>query len=127
MSTASTKPYLIRAIYEWCADHGQTPYLSVKVNSSTRVPMEYVREGEIVLNIGSSATQGLILGNESIQFSARFGGVPREIWIPVARVAGIFSKESGEGLFFQVEETDESPLPEDEPPTPSKPRLHIVK
>ena len=127
MSTASTRPYLIRAIYEWCTDHGQTPYLSVKVDSNTRVPFEYVKNGEIVLNIGPSATRGLVLGNESIQFSARFGGVPREIWIPVSRVAGIFSRESGEGLFFQAEESAEGTLPDDEPPQPSKPRLTIVK
>ncbi len=127
MSGSATKPYLIRAIYEWCTDNGQTPYLSVKVDSGTRVPIEYVKNGEIVLNIGSSATRGLVLGNDSIQFSARFGGVPREMWIPISRVAGIFSRESGEGLFFQVEETEGSALPEDEPPPPVKPRLTIVK
>ncbi|HQT26589.1 MAG TPA: ClpXP protease specificity-enhancing factor [Burkholderiales bacterium] len=127
MSTVSTKPYLIRAIYEWCADHGQTPHLSVKVDANTRVPIEYVKSGEIVLNIGTAATRNLVLGNDSIQFSARFGGVPREIWIPVSRVAGIFSRENGEGLFFQVDESEGGPLPDDEPPQPSKPRLTIVK
>ena len=128
MSAASTKPYLVRAIYEWCSDAGQTPYLSVKVDASTRVPAEFVKNGEIVLNIGPGATRALVLGNEVIQFSARFGGVSRDIWVPVSRVAGIFSKESGEGLFFQVDETEG--LPEDEPPPsapPPKPRLTIVK
>ena len=125
MSTASTKPYLIRAIYEWCSDSGMTPYLSVKTDDNTKVPMEFVKEGEIVLNIGVAATRGLVLGNDSIQFTARFGGIPRDIWIPVARVAGIFSKENGEGLFFQV---DGSSGPEHEPPpAPTKPKLHIVK
>lgn len=130
MSGAATKPYLIRAIYEWCSDHGQTPYLSVKVDSRTRVPVEFVKNGEIVLNIGPAATKGLVLGNDSIQFTARFGGVPREIWVPVSRIAGIFSKESGEGLFFQVdEEGDDGTLPDNEPTPPSggKPRLTLVK
>lgn len=91
------------------------------------MPLEFVKNGEIVLNISAGATKALVLGNDSIQFSARFGGVPREILIPISRVAGIFSKESGEGLFFQVEEEGE-PLPEDEPPpVGGKPRLHIVK
>lgn len=125
--SASTKPYLIRAIYEWCSDNGLTPYLSVKADSGTRVPVEFVKNGEIVLNIGAGATRGLILGNDSIQFSARFGGVPREVWVPISRVAGIFSKENGEGLFFQVEESENGKLPDDEPPQPGKPRLHIVK
>ncbi len=131
MSGAPTKPYLVRAIYEWCSDHGETPYLSVKVDSNTRVPMEFVKNGEIVLNIGASATRGLVLGNDSIQFSARFGGVPREVWIPVGRVAGIFSRESGEGLFFQVDESEGgAPPPPDEepkPPTGGRPKLTLVK
>lgn len=131
MSGAATKPYLIRAIHEWCSDQGETPYLSVKVDSRTHVPMEFVKNGEIVLNIGAAATKSLALDNDAIKFSARFGGVAREIWIPVSRVAGIFSKESGEGLFFQVEdEGDGGEFPDDEPTPPSgggKPFLTIVK
>jgi stringent starvation protein B len=103
-----------------------TPYLSVKTDDNTKVPMEFVKEGEIVLNIGVAATRGLVLGNDSIQFTARFGGVPRDIWVPVSRVAGIFSKENGEGLFFQVEGS-EGPVDEPPPPSPTKPKLHIVK
>ena len=101
MKEAPTTPYLIRAIWEWCVDNGFTPYIAVKVDSATRVPMEYVRNGEIVLNISPDATRNLKIGNELIQFSARFNGVSREVSVPVATVAGIFAKENGQGLAFQ--------------------------
>jgi stringent starvation protein B len=98
----STKPYLIRAIYEWCSDSGLTPYVVVKVDAYTKVPMEYVKNGEIVLNLSPDATHKLTMGNDVIQFSARFGGVSREISIPVDTVGGIFAKENGQGLFFET-------------------------
>ncbi|MBL8516914.1 MAG: ClpXP protease specificity-enhancing factor [Betaproteobacteria bacterium] len=109
MSVPSTKPYLIRAIYEWCAEAGLTPYLSVKVDSNTRVPLEYVKNGEIVLNISMSATRNLTISNDFVQFSARFNGASREVSVPVYAISGIFSRENGQGLFFQPEET---PAPE---------------
>src|ERR1044071_961992 len=99
----STRPYLIRAIYEWCSDSGLTPYLSVKVNAQTRVPPEFVKNGEIVLNIGADATRHLTLGNDVVQFSARFGGVSRECSVPVEAVTGIFARENNQGLFFPSE------------------------
>jgi stringent starvation protein B len=98
----STKPYMIRAIFEWCADSGFTPYIVVKVDPFTKVPMEYVKNGEIVLNLSPDATHKLTLGNDVIQFSARFGGVSREISIPVETVGGIFAKETAQGLFFDT-------------------------
>lgn len=98
----STTPYLLRAIWEWCVDNGYTPYVAVKVDSATRVPMEYVRNGEIVLNISPDATRNLKIGNDLIQFSARFNGVSREVSVPIAAVAGIFAKENGQGLAFQT-------------------------
>jgi stringent starvation protein B len=98
----STKPYMIRAIYEWCSDSGLTPYIVVKVDPFTKVPMEYVKNGEIVLNLSPDATHKLTLGNDVVQFSARFSGASREISIPVDAVAGIFAKESGQGLFFET-------------------------
>jgi stringent starvation protein B len=98
----STKPYMIRAIYEWCADSGYTPYIVVKVDRYTKVPMEYVKNGEIVLNLSPDATHKLTLGNDVIQFSARFAGVSREISIPVDAVGGIFAKETAQGLFFDT-------------------------
>jgi stringent starvation protein B len=138
MPDVSTKPYFIRAIYEWCSDCGFTPYLSVKVDESTRVPMEYVKNGEIVLNVSLNATRNLTINNELVQFSARFNGVSREISIPVDRVQGIFARENGQGAFFTVEAPaagEASPPPatahaEPEPPRPpaaGKARLKLIK
>mgnify|MGYP001565048399 FL=1 len=88
----STKPYLLRAIYEWCVDSGFTPYVSVVVDPQTRVPMEYARDGEIVLNIGPLATSHLLIGNDFIECTARFSGVARELLIPVTAVAAIYAR-----------------------------------
>jgi len=105
MSEISTKPYMLRAIYEWCTDSGFTPYLAVKVDAATTVPMEYVKKGEIVLNISYGATSGLKMDNEAIQFRARFGGVSREIYVPVHNVLAIYANENGQGMAFEVAET----------------------
>jgi len=101
----STKPYLIRAIHEWCADQGFTPYLAVKVDATTRVPREFVKDGEIVLNVGIEATHQLLMGNEEITFQARFGGRAFPVVVPIARVAAIYASENGEGMAFEVTET----------------------
>src|SRR6185312_10485162 len=103
MADVSTKPYFIRAIYEWCSDCGYTPYLSVRVDERTRIPLEYVKNGEIVLNVSLNATRNLTINNELVQFSARFNGVSREVSVPVDRVQGIFARENGQGAFFTVE------------------------
>ncbi|OHC64058.1 MAG: ClpXP protease specificity-enhancing factor [Rhodocyclales bacterium GWA2_65_19] len=100
----STKPYLIRAIHEWCADRGFTPYLSVSVDATTRVPREFVKDGEIVLNIGLEATNQLLMGNEEISFQARFGGRAFPVVVPIERVAAIYARENGEGMAFEVTE-----------------------
>ena len=99
-----TKPYLIRALYEWCVDSGHTPYLAVTVDARTRVPMEFVKDGEIVLNVAGSAVHKLAMGNDTIEFSARFNGVSRDISIPVAAVAGIYARETGQGMAFEIEQ-----------------------
>lgn len=99
----STKPYLIRAIHEWCTDNGLTPHLMVSVDEGTRVPMAYVRDGEIVLNINYSATKDLMIANDAITFSARFGGVANELYIPMCAVRGVFARENSQGMFFQPE------------------------
>ena len=99
----STKPYLLRALYEWCTDNGFTPYLAVKVDGSVRVPLEYVKNGEIVLNIGFDATNGLRIDNEAVHFKARFGGVARDLYVPVDRVAAIYARENGQGMAFPVD------------------------
>lgn len=135
MAEKSTKPYLIRAIHEWCSDSGLTPYLSVKVDAQTRVPAEHVKNGEIVLNIGSDATHRLTIGNERIQFAARFNGVSRECSIPIEAVTGIFAKENGQGLVFPREAAQEtaagSSAPDTTPPASptngGKPKLQIIK
>ena len=102
MPDLSTKPYMLRAIYEWCTDSGFTPYLAVKVDAGTTVPMEYVKKGEIVLNISFGATSGLKMDNDAIHFHARFGGVSREIYVPVHNVLAIYANENGQGMAFEV-------------------------
>ena len=112
MRELSTKPYLIRAIYEWCSDSGFTPYLSIKVDAQTRVPEEFVKNGEIILNVSHDAAHHLTLGDDLIQFSARFNGVSREVSIPVRAVQGIFAKETSKGILFPPEE--EAPTAQNE-------------
>jgi stringent starvation protein B len=102
MSEQSAKPYLIRAICEWCADNNLTPYLAVKVDRQTRVPASFVKNGEIVLNVSAGATRRLTVDNDRVQFSARFNGVSHEVSVPMAAVSGIFAKETGYGFAFKV-------------------------
>jgi len=98
----STRPYLLRALHDWCTDNGFTPYIAVFVDSGVQVPMEYVKNNEIVLNVGFEATSGLKLGNEFIEFRARFGGSAREIVVPVDHVVAIYARENGQGMAFPV-------------------------
>ncbi len=99
---SSTRPYLIRALHDWCTDNGFTPYIAICVGPQVQVPREYVKNNEIVLNIGFDATSGLRLGNETIEFKARFGGVAREIVVPVDHVVAIYARENGQGMAFPV-------------------------
>ena len=140
MYDSSTKPYLIRAIYEWCVDQSFTPYVAVQVDDQTKVPVEFIKDGQIVLNVSYTATRHLKIGNEFINFSARFNGSSRELEIPILAVIGIFAKENGQGMFFQATEeitasaevhpAEASPAPPN-PPPPDKPtrgsHLKIVK
>jgi stringent starvation protein B len=98
----STRPYLIRALHDWCTDNGFTPYIAVYVDASVQVPMEYVKNNEIVLNVGFEATTALKLGNEFIEFKARFSGLAREIVVPVDHVVAIYARENGQGMAFPV-------------------------
>ena len=150
LESPSTRPYLIRAMYEWCTDHSFTPYVAVKVDGSVQVPREFVQGGEIVLNISFDATSSLQLGNEFIEFKARFGGKPREIMVPINRVMAIYARENGQGMSFPVSDSplgqtvvgmdklasvpassssvsasaqDDQPVP----PTPSRPTLTRIK
>jgi stringent starvation protein B len=112
---SSTRPYLIRALHDWCTDNGFTPYIAVYVDGSVQVPIEYVKNNEIVLNIGFEATTALKLGNEVIEFKARFGGTSREIVVPVDHVIAIYARENGQGMAFPVP-TDASTAPPAEAP-----------
>lgn len=141
MSELSTRPYLIRAIYEWCTDSGLTPYLSIRVGRRTRVPMEFVKDGQIILNVSPASARNLTMGNDLIRFSARFGGVARDIEIPVGSVISIYARENAQGLSFPEPEGEEgvpdeatsgdvesTPPPDGEPPVPrGKPQLKIIK
>jgi stringent starvation protein B len=135
-----TKPYMVRAIHEWCVDNGFSPHLLVAVNARCRVPMAYVKDGEIVLNLNYSATKDLHIDNDAIVFSARFGGVSQNLYVPMGAVKGIFARENGQGMFFEpvlednthVDSGDAISEPEakektSETPAKKKPTLTIVK
>jgi len=119
----STRPYLIRALHDWCTDNGFTPYVAVFVDRSVQVPMEYVKNNEIVLNVGFEATSGLKLGNDYIEFKARFGGVARDIVVPVDHVVAIYARENGQGMAFPAPSADGSAV---EQPTPIEGRPDTV-
>lgn len=136
----STKPYLLRAIWEWCCDNGFTPHIAVAVDQRTRVPREFVRDGQIVLNLGPGATNKLQIGNEFVEFQARFGGVARELSVPIEQVAAIYARENGAGMAFDLDEEaalagqalearEAESDPEPEPPRPEagRPKLQRIK
>ena len=145
MSVASTKPYLLRALHEWCVDQGFTPYISVQVDAGTLVPRQYVRDGQIVLNLGAEAVQNLHLGNDLITCQARFGGVAQSLSIPVGNVAAIYARENGHGMAFEVtpgqsvradvapatvvDRSEQAVLttPAADKPSPAKPHLRRIK
>lgn len=108
----STKPYLLRAIYEWCVDQGLTPYITVVVDPWTRVPQQFVKNGQIVLNLGVDAVHQLSMGNEEITFQARFSGAAFPVVVPVNTVIAIFARENGQGMAFEVEPSTRSQLSE---------------
>jgi stringent starvation protein B len=150
MGETSTKPYLIRALHEWCSDNGYTPYITVQVDEHTLVPPGHVRDGQITLNVGTLATHRLVLGNEFIEFQARFGGVTENVSVPIGAVSAIYARETGTGMGFEVQpyEPGERPAlapvdepgaadapadstadtqPDDGPDAPKRPHLTIVK
>ncbi len=124
----SLKPYLIRSIYEWIVDNNKTPYLLVDATMEhTIVPSEFIKDGKIILNILPDAIQGLLLGNEEIEFSARFSGTPMQVRIPLPSVISIYAKENGKGMVFEKEDGEAPPPPEKNSSTPQKPTLRVVK
>lgn len=130
LQTTSTRPYLIRALHEWCGDNGLTPYVTVVVDNTVQVPREFVKDGEIVLNIGFEATTGLQLGNDFMEFKARFGGDVRDIFVPINQVVAIFAKENGQGMAFpRVDRSDTKVVQaaDEKPAKPAPARLAPVK
>ena len=145
MDLPSTKPYMLRALWDWCCDNGFTPYIAVDVDEHTRVPREFVRDGQIVLNLGPDATNRLQIGNDLIEFQARFNGVPRELSVPIDRVAAIYARENGAGMAFDVvsqsasaqartpidapvsSDDEESPEPPPTKPEGGRPKLQRIK
>ena len=126
----STRPYLIRALHDWCTDNGFTPYIAVFVDATVRVPSEYVKNNEIVLNVGFEATSALKLGNETIEFKARFGGSSREIVVPIGHVIAIYARENGQGMAFPMPTDAQKPTAEDTPPVAGAgrgPRLTLTE
>ena len=129
----SSRPYFIRAVYQWITDNGLTPYILVdNTVNYTDVPQEYVKDGRIILNVAPTAVRDLLLGNEAISFSARFSGVARPIYAPIQGVLAIYARENGKGIFFEqmgdLQPPPDSPEPPSGPkPTPKKPALKVVK
>ncbi|MBX7228624.1 MAG: ClpXP protease specificity-enhancing factor [Burkholderiaceae bacterium] len=121
MSETSIKPYFIRAVHQWCSDLGYTPYLSVLVNKQTQIPLEYVRNGEIVLNVGLLATSKLQLDNEFVSFQARFNGIAREIFVPISQITAIYARETGQGMFFETAQAPEQDSQMEATRVPSSP------
>jgi stringent starvation protein B len=125
LESSSTRPYLIRALYEWCTDNGFTPYVAVQVDDTVQVPREYVKNGEIVLNVSFDATSSLKLGNEFIEFKARFAGTAREIVVPIGRVIAIYARENGQGMAFPAPGSSSADGAATPPSPASAPRMPL--
>jgi stringent starvation protein B len=128
-----SRPYIMRALYEWIVDNDCTPYMLVDaLNDEVMVPRQFVKDGQIVLNISPGAVIDLIISNDAVTFNGRFGGVATDIYVPVSSVVGIYARENGQGMVFDPEEIERGPEPPDDDPTsPGKqdgrPSLKIVK
>ncbi len=124
----SSRPYLIRALYEWIVDNALTPHILVDASGeAVQVPRQHVEAGKIVLNIGPMAVQGLTLGNEQVSFRARFDGTPMEVIVPVSKVLAIYTRENGQGMMFGDEEAQPPEGPDEGGGPPDRPRLKVVK
>ena len=124
--SASTKPYLVRAIYEWCVAEQFTPYLLVKIDQNTLAPRAFIKDGKILLNLSPESIKDLLMGDEAITFTARFNGAPENLYLPISAIEVIYAKENGEGLFFEVKEDQEIDSKEIKK-SPNKPKLTLVK
>ena len=124
--SASTKPYLVRAIYEWCVAEQYTPFLLVKIDQNTLAPRAFIKDGKILLNLSPGSIKDLLMGDEAITFTARFNGAPENLYLPISTVEGVYAKENGEGLFFESKEDQELGSAETKK-IPNKPKLTLVK
>jgi stringent starvation protein B len=134
MSMTSSRPYMIRALYEWIVDNNCTPYILVDTHvQGVEVPQQHVnKDGQIILNIAPSALRDLFIGLEAISFSARFGGVPFNLYIPCSSVLGIYARENGQGMMFEIETNTKPPSPDPAPTSggdanQKRPSLRVVK
>lgn len=141
MVMSSSRPYMIRALYEWILDNSCTPYVLVSAKGSgVQVPLEHVKDGQIILNISPSAVQSFLINNDALEFSGRFSGVPTRVFVPIPSIVGIYAKENGQGMFFEFEEISPEPptvdaggtgVPEksakDNKPKTIRPSLRVVK
>ena len=134
MTMSSSRPYLVRALYEWILDNDSTPYILVNaLGDDVEVPKEHVKDGQIILNISPTAVQALNIDNDAIQFRGRFAGIPFQVYVPLPAVLGIYARENGQGMFFDVNDTDPEPpgpgkkTAEEQRPKPGKPSLRVVK
>lgn len=137
----SSRPYLVRALYEWIVDNDCTPHMLVNSDfPAVQVPQGFASDGQIVLNISPSAVRQLHMDNEAVSFEGRFGGVPHSLYVPIGAILGIYARENGQGMVFDLEspfeggdgadleEEDGMPPPDSEPPRPSgRPSLKVVK
>jgi stringent starvation protein B len=135
MAMTSSRPYIVRALYEWILDNDCTPYVLVNAEEGgVNVPRQYIKDGQIVLNISPAAVVDLVIDNESMLFNGRFGGIPIDVFVPMSAVMGIYARENGQGMVF---DTEDGPLPEPPPTEPSptrggdpgdkRPSLKVVK
>jgi stringent starvation protein B len=129
MTMTSKRPYIVRGLYEWILENNYTPYVLVNAMAdSVKVPLQYVKNGQIILNVSPVAVLDLLLTNEAVQFNGRFGGVPMDVYVPMSAVMGIYAKENGQGMIFDIEDSDPAPEPpEDKPSKPTRPSLKIIK
>ena len=125
--TSSTKPYFIRSIYDWCADSNFTPFINAKIISGVKVPKNYIKSDEIILNLSIDSASKLIFDNKFVSFTARFNGRNENIFLPMESIAGIYSKENGQGIFFKVDEGDFNKKEKKKELKPNKSHLNLVK
>ncbi len=130
---SSSRPYLVRALYEWILDNDSTPYILVNaLGEDVQVPREHIKDGQIILNISPTAVQALNIDNKAIQFRGRFAGIPFQVFVPIEAVLGIYARENGQGMFFEVNENEPQPpgpgkSADTQRPKPGKPSLRVVK